>query len=339
MKGISGELSRREFLHGVAGLASTAAIMSPLSVGPALAADKLTYITSFGLVVDFAPDLNMHSGGHLEKQGFTSDVISGRGSSNAIQALVADQAKFTRLGAMEILRAISKGEVDLVSVATVYQRSSFSLVHSSESKLGSLNDLVGKTVGIMSVGGISENFLDVMLINQGVDPTSVKREVVGNNPGNFELVKLGRIDAFMSSTGTNIAMKLAGLPFNAIGTDDFAAMPGQCYVTLRETVEKQPELVQRFVNAADASVREFMTIDAGVLYDRLKADFDIGGDRAAAIAGMEGFRGLVGAPGDKHVLTNNAELWASGAEALAKSGLAKVPDVTKAYTNAFVDKL
>lgn len=339
MKGISGELSRREFLHGAAGLASAAAIMSPWSVGSALAAEKLTYITSFGLVVDFAPDLNMHSGGHFEKQGFKSDVIAGRGSSNAIQALVADQAKFTRLGAMEILRAISKGEVELVAVATVYQRSSFSLVHSSESQVNSLNDLVGKTVGIMSVGGISENFLDVMLIKQGLDPASVKREVVGNNPGNFELVKLGRIDAFMSSTGTNIAMKMAGLPFKAISTDDFAAMPGQCYVTLRETVEKEPELVQRFVNAADASVREFMTIDAGALYDRLKADFDIGGDRNAAIAGMEGFRSLVGAPGNGHVLANHADLWAAGAEALAKSGLAQVPDVTKAYTNSFVDSL
>ena len=333
-----GTFSRRDFLKASAVFAGAAAGAGALA-GPAFAQQKVGYITSFGFVIDFAPDLNIHSGGHLRNEGYESEVIAGRGSANAIQALVADQAKFTRLGAMEILRAMGSGEVDLVSVATVYQGSSFSLVHSSEAELGSMKDLEGKTIGIMSVGGLSENFLDLMLNSQGVDPASVKREVVGNNPGNFELIKLGRIDGFMSSIGTDLAMEKAGLPFKAISTDDYAPMPGQCYVALRKTIEEEPELVQHFVRAADASVREFLSMDLGALYDRLRAEFDIGNDKEVAVAGMEGFRKLVVSSGEENVMRNLPESWTSGAESIVRGGLGKPVDVARAYTNQFVDAL
>ncbi len=329
-------ISRRFFLGTSASLAGAVAFGG---VGRAFASESLNYITSFGYLVDFAPDLNMHSGGHLKDQGFESEFIAGRGSSNAIQALVADQAKFTRLGAMEILRAMSAGEVELVSVASPFQSSSFSLVHAGDTKLASMKELEGKTVGIMSVGGLSENFLDLMLTADGVPLDSVKREVVGNNPGNYELIKLGRIDAFMSSLGTNVALSRDGVEFQEISTDEYAPMPGQCYVTLRSTVEEEPELVQRFVNAANASVREFLTGDLGEIYDRLKADFDIGGDRDQVIQAMEGFRGLVVSEGEENILRNMPELWENAKKNLEASGMASIDDVTKAYTNKFVDNL
>ena len=338
MKNSSSGISRRTFLGSTAGLAIASAGAESLT-RPAFAAEPLTYITSFGFVVDYAPDLNAHSGGHYAKQGFTSNVIGGRGSSNSIQALVADQAKFTRLGAMEILRARSAGSVDLVAVATLFQSSSFSLVFPTDKKFQKMSDFSGKTVGIMSVGGLSENFLDLMLVSEGVDPTSVKRQVVGNNPGNFELTKLGRIDAFLSSTSTNFTMKQSNLPFTEWSTDNYAPMPGQAFVTLRKVIDNEPALVERFVKAMNASVQEYLTADLAMIYDRLKKDFDLVGDRAAGIGAMGAFRELIVSQGKNNVMKNVPELWTKAATALNKSGLAKVNDVQEAYTNKFVASL
>src|ERR1700735_1730519 len=76
--------------------------------------------------------------------------------------------------------------------------------------LNNPKDMAGKTIGIVSRGGGTDNYLDIMLTSAGLAKDSVTRQVAGNSPGAFDLVELGRLDAFIADESVLIALRRAG---------------------------------------------------------------------------------------------------------------------------------
>ena len=68
----------------------------------------------------------------------------------------------------------------------------------------------GKTVGVVSVGGSTEQLLDIMLRAVGMTKADVSIKVVGNSPGVLQFVRQGRIDCFINSVGVVVALQTAG---------------------------------------------------------------------------------------------------------------------------------
>lgn len=341
-KSTSGGLSRRKFLKGTAGVAGAAAVVSTFGIGTARAQlKKINFITPFGYLIGFSPILNAKAGGHFENAGLDVTVLPGKGSSMAVQQTVADRAQFVRISGIDVVKARDKG-ASLVAIATIAQSSPFFVVSPSASALRSPADFVGKTIGVVSVGGGTENLLDVMLADIGIEPSSVKREVAGNGAGAYGLVKQGKLDAYIVSLGTTVRLKAAGEDIHLWNTDDAVKMPGQIYATKQETIDSDPETVTQFLTAVNASVKDlFATKDSAFLLDRMLGEFDILGskDKEFTMKAMREEEALFLTEGAENVLRNVPERWTAITNGLVKAGLVGPTDAESNYTNAFIEKV
>jgi NitT/TauT family transport system substrate-binding protein len=329
-------LNRRSLLKAVAGTAAAAGFPTIIR---AQARDRLAMMTPFGFIPDFIEMMNAISGGHFAAQGIDATLLGGQGTAVPIQQLIAGQTAFIRLGGVDVIRSVATTKVPIVAIASIYQASSFTMISAKEKPIKSAEELKGKTVGLVSVGGTTDVFLDLILSKGGLKKDDVKREITGNSPGAFQLVKQGRVDCFIASTQVVIALQRMKEEIETWSTDRYAPMPGQCYATSSAFAEKSPDLLKRAMLAMKASAEEMLRGPIKPIFERASKDFDIPGIKD--IDGLAEVEKVIVeklwlSEGRESLLRNVPRLWASGVNALNASGIAKIDNPETVYTNRFV---
>jgi ABC-type nitrate/sulfonate/bicarbonate transport system substrate-binding protein len=325
-------LGRRLFIA-----ATTAATAAPCR---AQTATPVTVLTPFGFIIDFLEMMNAVTGGHFQAAGLDATLLGAGGAAASTQQLAAGRCQFIRGSCIDVMKAMSaQQDVSLVSVATIFQGSNFNVISSTAKPIASAEDFRGRRIGVVSIGGTTENFLDLMLKQANIDKAAVPREVVGNNPGSFALLRQGRIDGFIATSNVVDLLRQQNAPVLAWSTDRYAPMPGQSYFTTRRIIDENPAMVQAFVKAMKASADEIVKGPIEPVLDRAAARFDIPGlrDKPALVATMQGDVALWLSEGPRNLMRNIPALWQSARDSLAAAGLADIADATTLYTNRFID--
>jgi ABC-type nitrate/sulfonate/bicarbonate transport system substrate-binding protein len=221
--------------------------------GRAHAADKIAYLTPFGYLMGFAPTLYAQVGGYFDKQGLEVDIEGGRGSAMAVQQVVAGNVLVSRTGGTDLIKAVLK-EPSIIAFAEIVHSDIFSVISSAAKPIDNPAAMAGRTIGVVWGGGAPENFLDMMLAGAGVPRESVARQQVGNAPSAFELVKLGRIDAFIAASDTVFQLLQSHQPIIAWSTDRHAPAPGQVYIASRSAIDAQADALAGFLRGVQASI-------------------------------------------------------------------------------------
>lgn len=330
-------MDRRDVLRGMGAVAAGATLGWPAGVR---AAETLTMMTPFGFVPDFLEMMNMVSGGFLAHEGFAPTLRGGHGTATAIAQMMSGSVAFARMSAIDVFTANAKSAA-LVSIATLYQGSNFHVISLKDKPIKSAEEMKGKTVGVVSVNGSTEQLLDIMLRSAGLQKSDIKVQVVGNNPGVLEFIKQGRVDCVINSLAVVVALKTANQPIDNWPTDRYAPMPSQIYVTTRDFAAKNPDATVRFLKALKASCDDMMKGDIAAILDRAGKDFEIPGikkhDEQVALVKFA-MDGPWMSEGKQNFLRNVPELWAKASDEIKKAGIASVADVTSLYTNEYVDK-
>lgn len=288
----------------------------------------------------YADVLVAKAGGHFDKQGLSVTIFGGRGSSMAVQQILSGQAMFSRTGGVDLMKAVANEGAPLLSVAVITQGSPFYVVSRKDRPIKSPKDMAGKTIGIVSKGGATENLLDIMLAASGLDPKRVPREVVGNAPGAFGLIEQGRIHAYIISVGSWVALRRSGALIESFNTDDVAPIPGQVYVTSREAASREPDTVVRFLKAIDAAMIQILADrDLERTVPLLKA-FEIAElkDVEAAKEGLRSESAMWTTAGTQNRLRHVPAHWQQGRDLMAKAGVVKPGPADIFYTNEFIDR-
>jgi ABC-type nitrate/sulfonate/bicarbonate transport system substrate-binding protein len=331
--------TRRDVFKIASGLAVGAAIAKPY-LRTARAAESLTFMTPFGFIPDFLEMMNMVSGGFLAQQGFAPTLLGGHGAVMTAQQLMTGAVSFVRLTAIDEFVAVAKGAA-FVSVATLYQGSTFHVISPKDKPINSAQDFKGKTVGIVSVGGSTEQLLEIMLRSAGMTKADVTTQVVGNSPGAMQYIRQGRIDCFINSIGVVVALQTAHEPIVHWPTDRYAPMPSQIYVTTREIIEKKPAMVLGFLKALKASTEDMLHGDLKAIFQRAGRDFDIPGmknmDELVALMQFI-MAGPWMSQGRENFLHNVPDLWTKAEKGIAGASIASVPHVEALYTNTFIEQ-
>lgn len=334
-------ISRRTILKGAA--AGSALLASPALIGRAWAQSrKVQYISPFAYQLSFAPELNSFAGGHQARHGLDVEVEAGRGGAMAVQQVVAGRAMFSRASGLEIALSVSRG-ADLVGIATIVQASNFFVVSPEAKPIRTAKDMLGKTIGVVSVKGTTENLLDMMLIKNNIPVDKVPRQTVGNAPSAFALVQQGRVDAMIVSIPTVTLLREAGEKIVAWSTDVEAKTPGQVYFCQRSTVEKDADTVARFLRGIRDSAREMIAADTQAkreaIVKRLGEQFKIEGasNLKAGAQTIVDEEELWFAEGKENLLLNVPSRWKEMTDMMLAIGLIdKALDPTKLYTNALI---
>ena len=318
------EIDRRKLMLGAGALALGASVpgLAGMGAARAQAATKMTYLTPFGYLIGFSETMYADTGGIFAKNGLDVTIEGGRGSSMAVQQVTAGNALLSRTGGTDLIKAYAK-DPSIVAVAEIYQRDIFYMISAESGPINKPEDMAGKTIGIVSAAGATENILDMMLAAKNIKKEDVKREVVGNAPAAFELIKQGRIAGFIATNDTAFQLRTAGQPVVAFSTDDFALCPGQVYMTSKAQLQKSGETIGKFLK----SVHETLGIlvagkDLKPIVDSMTAKYQVT-EASRPDKGLAVLEYAVGnykrAEADK--LKINPASWTSAYDLMRKAGL------------------
>lgn len=330
------QVNRRSVMKG-------AVVAGALTLGGrtafAQSSGKSILVEPFDLILEFLPELNASAGGHFKANGLDIDVVNVRGTSLAVQQLIAGQASFTKLGVLDLIKAYAAQQLPLISVATIQQSAIFNIVSLKSAPILSPTDMVGKVVGVASLGGGTENNLDLMLATAGIPKEQVQRQAVGLSPGNIELLRQGRLAAFSTTVEGAVALQRSKEEVEIWNINRFVPIPGGAYVVSKEFADRQPKAVTNFVRALRASVSELLTADPNSILDRVEAKFELIGDKSREfrLDAVAAYNVLIVGKGKENVLVNIPDVWQASAELIQKAQVATVSDIKNIYTNKFVE--
>jgi len=303
---------------------------------------RMTYVTPFSHILAFADVLHAKGGGFFEREGLDVTIEQGRGSAMAVQQILGGGALLSRTGVGDHIRASSRpGGNELVAVGTISQGSPFYVISTVAKPIRTPEEMAGKTIGILSVGGATEIVLDVMLQARGVDRARVARQTAPNSPAGLQLIEQGRIDAFIVSAGVPVALQAANTPHVSWNTDTVAPIPGQCYIARRQTLAQNGDIVVRFLRAVKLSL-DAMLADTDLTRTLANLrEFEIAEMRNAALAPaiLRNEMQFWLTSGRENMLRNVPEHWQRGYDLMAAAGFA--PAGVRAetlFTNEFVDR-
>ncbi len=327
-------------------LAASAAGMFLASVRPldAQSRDALSIVLPTHFILAFIDVLFAQAAGYFEREGLQVGIEEGRGSSMALQQVLGGNATIARIGAVDHIRAVGQpAGRDLVAFGTVQQTSPWFVVSLQDKPVTGPQDMANRTIGIQSVGGTTETLLDIMLAARGVDRAGVQRVVVGNSPAGIDLIRQGRIDAYLVTASIAVALRKSGQPVHVWNTDEVAPTPGFCYSGKRDVIERHGALIQRYVRAVRTAMLDLIDGKVAVA-DALKAmeryDMAEARNRELAAAIYKENVAFLVADGRENLLRNVPGRWQSAYDLMVSCGLAP-PNLKQEdlYTNRFIDTL
>lgn len=273
--------------------------------------------------LSMAPDMVALSGGYFEDHGLDVTLQPVKGAPVALQSVLGGVGPLTRVGSIDLMTAAADGQ-DLTNVGTIVTGPSLRIISADGKPLEKPEDFEGATIGIPSEGGTSDKTLTLMLEKAGIDPDSVKRQVVGLTPGTFALVQKGQIDGYMVSIDTAKIVEAQNDDAVIMTPDSGSGADTQVYTSTPDQIEEHGDEIKEYLAAVQEAV-QFMLDDEDnsktlkLLRDNY--DFATLNDDAVANAALDEAKEMWS--NDDGLLRTDPDAWAQGYDDLVESGLVK----------------
>lgn len=229
-----------------------------LGLFPTRLAAQEKYIASYAGFAGFqAPLWAAKDFGLLAKFGVNVDLVMIPGSARGAQALLGGSIHFGQIDGTALISAINQG-ADLVLIAASLNKFPFSLV--TQKSIRQPQDLIGKKVGIVSFGGAHEVSMALAIKEWNLPRQSVT--LLASGPAANRLIALssGALDATLLAPPETGEAARMGLPTLANMTElKAAAFPMNLIATRRSLLEKNRDVVKRFLQAYAEGTYMFMT--------------------------------------------------------------------------------
>ncbi len=236
-------------------IALTAAAVVFGLTGTAHAADDVE------LQLDWTPG-GISSGWFLGKdngcftdQDINLTVVRGYGASDAVTKVATGVAKFSITDLGTIISAVATTQAPVKAIMPVVSQSPMGIAVLDESPIQTLKDLEGHSIG-SSVGNAAMTFLPVGMEIVGGDLSKVIIETADGSALNGLLLG-GQIDALASYVTSTVMLQSmaeqAGKKVRSIGYGDALDIYNASLFTSDAMIAENPELVARFVKAAQCT--------------------------------------------------------------------------------------
>jgi NitT/TauT family transport system substrate-binding protein/putative hydroxymethylpyrimidine transport system substrate-binding protein len=258
------------------------------------------------LVLDFVPNA-AHSGiyaaqrqGYYREAGIEPQIRQPGDSTDAPKLLETGRAQFAVLDIHDLGIARERG-LDVVGAMPIVQRPLAAIVARRDGPVRRPRDLEGRTVGVTGLPS-DEALVDSAVSADGGEPARVERVTIGFNAvASLAAGQVDAVTAFWNSEG--VALRQRGIPIRVFKVDRFGAPPYPELVlaAARDTIEREPELVEAMVAATTRGYELAYERPAAALEDLLAAVPAL--DRAGQAAQLRALRpDLRPAPFDTAVL-------------------------------------
>ena len=185
-----------------------------------------------------------HEAGLFKKHGLTTELILIGGGSTNVQALLANEIRFSHLSGAAPILAILQG-APVVIIATPYTYIPYSLVVGKD--IRSPEDLKGKRIAISRLGGINEVAVNLAFEKLGLGPKDMTFVQAGPDPQRIAAVQSGAAAATVLAPPGLFAANSLGLRAFADLSELGIKYPTSVIVTTRAFVSQQRATVKQFL--------------------------------------------------------------------------------------------
>jgi NitT/TauT family transport system substrate-binding protein len=177
-------------------LAATLAMAVAVISTPAMAQTKITIAVGGGACLCYLPTVLAQQLGEYQKAGLSVELVDLKGGSDALKAVLGGSADVVS-GYFDhcVNLAAKKQELQSFVVYDRYPGLVLTIAPGQTANIKSVKDLAGKKVGVSAPGSSTDFFLKFLLKKNGVDPTSVAVIGVGLGATAVAAMEQGQIDA------------------------------------------------------------------------------------------------------------------------------------------------
>lgn len=228
------------------------AVLSLLAAQPTLAPaqelQKISVRMDWVISAYHAPYFAGVANGFYKAEGLDVTIDPGNGSANVAQAIGNGIGQFGMVDGGTMMQLIAKG-LPVKSVMGIYQRNPIGAIYNAKSGIRQPKDIEGKTL-VVTHGDAPSALLPAFIKATGIDTTKVN--IIGTDAASKNAAVIsGKADAAVTFSFLAIPlMEAAGL---TVGTLDFADhgvnVPGLTLIASTAFIEKNPDLVRKFVRA------------------------------------------------------------------------------------------
>ena len=270
--------------------------------------------------------------GYFEDEGLDVDIQHSSGQNEHLRLIVDGSVKFSTGTAAQVLRR-QEEDLPFSGIALFGQRGDQGYVARADSGIAGPADFEGHSVGFK--GGVVPTELIAMLAQVGLTEDDVELVAVGFDPAVFVE---GGVDVYPVFLGNEPdTIRRAGIDINVIDPHDFGVPTlGLTFITNNETLEGDPELVERFLRAtlkASAWIAEHPDEAVEVVLEYAEgAD----AEHQRFLLDVD----LANAAREDGIGRSDAEQWDALADLLVEYGVvAERPDVARSFDGSIVDRL
>jgi ABC-type nitrate/sulfonate/bicarbonate transport system substrate-binding protein len=222
-----------------------------------VAAQELYLVAYAGFAGFQAPVWAPKDLGLMAKYGFNGDVVLVPGSVRQIQALQGGSIQFAQVDAATAINAINQG-ADLVMISG--SLNSFPYSFMAQKEIRKPEDLVGKKIGILAIGGATETATILALKAWNVPRQSVTIFPAGDPVARIAALSTKAIDAtVLSYPDINEAVRVGMHALADMSEMKGASFPMNVMAARRSFVEKNRDAVKRYQQAYAEGTYQFIT--------------------------------------------------------------------------------
>jgi NitT/TauT family transport system substrate-binding protein len=170
--------------------------------------------------------------------------------------------------------------------------------------------------------------------------TEVPRQAIGSSAGNVEILKQGRVDAFIANIETALLLRMTKEPVQIWSTTKYAPLPGGVIGTTEKFATENHDTVVKFVRAMRNSALEIKDADPAEILDRVASKFDltVTDDREFRLEAIKAYNELALVQGEENVMRNVPSVFEEAARLVGAADIIKIDDVSSLYSTAFYDE-
>jgi len=235
-------------------LCAAAALVA--TAGVASAADKVILLLNWYNYGEHAPFYLGIDKGHFAKEGIDLEIQEGRGSGVTVQATAAGSATFGYADFGTMVKAAVKG-APIKAVGVMLQKSPMAAEGFADKNIRTPKDVIGKTV-VSTPGDSFSQLWPALLKVNGIDEKQVK-VISGDAATKRNAVISGQADFLLGNVNDQkpLIEEATGKPVHAMLFADFGVNTvNGAFITRPDLLASNPDLVKRFLRAAQKSVEE-----------------------------------------------------------------------------------
>jgi NitT/TauT family transport system substrate-binding protein len=264
-----------------------------LAAAPAWANDAVSFRLNFLIYGFHTPFFLGVDRGYYRNHGIDLTIGEGQGSGRAVQIVASGSEQFGLADGGSIINGAVKG-APVIAVMGIMNRSPYGISIRQDSGITDLKGLAGKTLAA-TTGEAGLTIFPALLKRNGMAPDSISFLRVDGETKMVAVLQNRVVGMLSGVENQALILPRKGVPVTTLSYPDLGVNTmGLCILAAKSTVEKNPDLVRRFIAATRESYEAAMADPAAAIEAAMKTKPDM--DRDLALAQLQAGLKLVHSP-------------------------------------------